>query len=63
MKNYQEYVREKFIPKTHQIHNKSADMERKGSSLSHREVKRYKYLQGMSYGEVIENRPIAKSYG
>jgi hypothetical protein len=49
MKNYQEYVRENFVPKTH---HKSVDAwepeERKEnrSTLSHREIKRFRYLKG-----------------
>ena len=64
MKNYQEYVRENFVPKTH---HKSVDAwepeERKEnrSTLSHREVKRFRYLKGEAYGEVIERIPLAKS--
>lgn len=55
MRNYQEYVRENFVPKTHQIHNKSTELSRNtnASSLSHREVKRYRYIQGVAYGEVV----------
>lgn len=29
--------------------------------MSHREVKRYRYLNGVAYGEVIENLPKGKS--
>ena len=29
--------------------------------MSHREVKRYRYLQGVSYGQIVQNRPVAKT--
>ena len=29
--------------------------------MSHREVKRFKYIKGFAYGQVIENVPISKS--
>ncbi len=32
------------------------------SNLSFREIKRYKYIHGVSYGEIVEQRPMAKSF-
>lgn len=43
----------------------SLDMKTKrdsDSNLSFREIKRYKYLHGISYGSVVERRPMAKSF-
>lgn len=49
------------------MRSNSSSIETKGkrnndSNLSFREIKRYKYLHGVSYGEVIEQRPLAKSF-
>ena len=60
MKNYQEYVRENFVPKTHQKPSKSVEIE-SNRAHSHKQVKRYRYFQGASFGEIVENRPVAKS--
>lgn len=54
-------MRENFLPRTHQKPNKSAEMETNRSTQSHKQVKRYRYFQGESYGEVVEHRPVAKS--
>lgn len=61
MKNYQEYVRENFVPHTHQKPSKSLEMESNRSTHSHKQVKRYRYFQGESYGEIVEVRPLPKS--
>ena len=56
-------MREHFKPKTQQKPPpKSYNLSKiRNSTLSHREVKRYRYLEGVAYGEVLENRPVAKS--
>ena len=53
-------MRENFVPRTHQKPSKSVEVE-SNRAHSHKQVKRYRYFQGASYGEIVENRLIAKS--
>lgn len=61
IENYRDYVRENFVPRTHQNKSMQQSQIRNDSSLTHRDIKRFRYYKGVSYGEIIETRPIAKS--
>lgn len=54
-------MREHFVPKTYENKSMEKSKLRNSSSLTHRDVKRFRYYKGVSYGEIIETKPIARS--